>query len=102
LEGLNRCISVSVCLVNASNGILEALRSVTLSYEFSRAFLETVVVQTKPPFDPWRHAQVADEVMEGFAAGANMMKNVYCVCTADSGKIDRFQGRKLIGLGAET
>jgi hypothetical protein len=103
LQGLNGGISVSVCLVNASNGILESLRAVTLSHEFSRAFLETVVVQTKPPFDPWRHAQVAAEVMEGFTAGANMMKDVYCVCTAASDKNDRFQSKTWSGLtGMET
>ena len=59
------------------NGILEALRGVTLSHEFSRALLETVVAQTKTPFDPWRHAEVVDEVLEGFATGVNMMKDLF-------------------------
>lgn len=102
LHGLSGGISVNVCLVNATNGILEALRTVTLSHEFSQAFLEAVCAQTKPPFDPWRHAQVAAEVMEGFADGANMMKDVFCVCTAPSGKIRRFHGWNEFSFRAET
>ncbi len=89
LAGLKGGIAVSVCLINASNGILEALRSVTLSHEFSRAFLEKVSDQTRPPFDPWRHAEIVDEVLEGFATGVNMMKGVFCMCSAESGRIDR-------------
>ncbi len=87
LDSLKGGIAVSVCLVNASNGILEALRSVTLSHEFSRSFLEKVSDQAKPPFDPWRHAEIVDEVLEGFATGANMMKDVFCVCSSESGRI---------------
>lgn len=103
LQGINSGISVSVCLVNASNGILAALRAVTLSHEFSRALLESVVAQTKPPFDPWRHAEVVDEVFEGFATGVNMMKDLFCMCTAVSGRIDRFQSKtSLVLAGAAT
>ena len=87
LGRLKNGIAVSVCLVNASNGIVEALRSVTLSHEFSRAFLEKVSDQTKRPFDPWRHAEIVDEVLDGFAKGVNMMSDVFCMCTAESGKI---------------
>ncbi len=98
LHDLSGGISVSVCLVNASNCILEALRTVTLSYEFSRAFLETVCAQTRPPFDPWRHAKVADEVTGGFATGqAGMMKDVLCMCTAP-GKVGGFKSNAWAGL----
>jgi hypothetical protein len=103
LHILNGGISVSVCLVNASNCILEGLRAVILSHEFSRAFLERVVAQTYPPFDPWRHAEVVDQVLEGFATGVNMMKDLFCMCTAVSGRIDRFQSKtSLVFAGAAT
>ncbi|MFH1113053.1 MAG: hypothetical protein V1792_03960 [Pseudomonadota bacterium] len=86
LHGLTGGIPVTVCLVNASNCILEALRTVTLSHEFSRELLKTVCAQTRSPFDPWRHAKVAGKVSAGFAGGrAGMMKDLFCMCTA-SGK----------------
>ncbi len=87
LVGLKGGISVSVCLVNAANGILEALRAVTLSREFSEAFLEVVSAQAKPPFDPWRHAETVDEVLQDFTTGSDMMKKAFCMCSAASGKI---------------
>jgi len=99
LYTLNQGISVSVCLVNASNGILEALRAVTLSLEFSRAFLDQVFAQTIYPFDPWRHAEAVDQVFEEFATGANMMKDVFSMCTSASGRTDRLQGHKSLGFG---
>ena len=86
LRCLKGGIAVSVCMVNASNGILEALRSVTLSHEFSRALLWKVSDQTKPPFDPWRHAEIVDEVLDGFATGVNMMRDVFCMCSTEPGR----------------
>jgi len=91
LMDLSGGISVNVCLVNASTGILEALRAVTLSSEFSRTFLEAVSAQTKPPFDPWHHAQVVKEVIEEFASGCNAIKDIFCLCTA-GGKKDFLPG----------
>jgi hypothetical protein len=57
---------------------------VTLSREFSRAFLEIVSDQTLPPFDPWAHAEVVEEVLKGYASGASMMRDVLYMCCADS------------------
>jgi hypothetical protein len=90
LVGLNGGISVSVCLVNAANGILEALRSITLSREFSEAFLEVVSAQAQPPFDPWRHAQVVDEVLREFPGRGEMMKKAFCMCSSASAKTHQF------------
>lgn len=83
-------ISLSVCLVNASGGILQALRRLTLSNEFSRAFLEMVSTQAEQPFDPWRHAEIVEAVMDDVSAGRDIMKEVFCLCTAVSGNVDSF------------
>jgi hypothetical protein len=73
----------SVCLVDASTGILEALRTVRLSLELSRLFIRMVQVQMAPPFDPWRYLEIVEQTRrEDFNAG-NLLKEAVCMCAAD-------------------
>jgi hypothetical protein len=78
-------IAVSVCLVNAANGLLKAVRTVKCSQEFSRVFLRVVCAQTRSPFDPWNHAQIVETVFDDFASGADVMKDVLCICSELTG-----------------
>jgi hypothetical protein len=81
-------IAVNVCLVNAANGLLKALRTVKCSLEFSREFLRLVCAQTRSPFDPWSHAQIVETFFDDFASGADVMKDVLCICSELTGLND--------------
>ncbi|AFM23433.1 hypothetical protein [Desulfomonile tiedjei] len=95
---MNGGIVATVCLVNAGNGLLEAVRAVRLSLAFSREFLRAVCAQTKIPFDPWRHAEIVENVLDDFASGADVMKDVLCICSEIPGGFDRLEDRTSRGF----
>jgi|GEM_PF-5328626 len=76
-------LSASVCLVDATDGIVAALRSVRLSLELSRLFIQMVEIQTRPPFDPWRYLEVVEQTCsEGFEP-ETLLREAACLCVVD-------------------
>ncbi len=49
--GENMGLKLNVYLINAANGILEAMRIIALGENFSRAFIDTIKEQGNTPFD---------------------------------------------------
>lgn len=76
-----RDITLATVLVNASNGIVCALRSVRLSPEFSFLLLSAVEAQMKPRFDPWRYLDVVKEALDEHPTGNTLLREASCMCT---------------------
>jgi hypothetical protein len=83
MEKLNDGLSASVCLVNAINGLVAALRTVKFSRELSRQFIEMVQGQMRPPFDPWRYLEIVDETIQGHPNPGTLLKDALCMCMAN-------------------
>jgi hypothetical protein len=83
LQTLENGVSVSVCLVNASNGILEALRSVRLSREFTCSLLGTVELQSRHRFDSCDYLGVVEKMRKKYADGSDIIASALCICIAD-------------------
>lgn len=76
-------LSVNVCLVNASSGLVEALRSVRLSEEFSFSLLQKVELQTRCSFDPYHYLDVVDRARQKYRDGNTVPADAICLCTGD-------------------
>lgn len=83
MERLKGGLTVGVCLVNASDGIVAALRAVRLSQELSSMFIEMVQIQMRPPFDPWRYLEVVEQTFQPDADPRSLLKDALCMCVAD-------------------
>jgi hypothetical protein len=90
MERLNGGVATSVCLVNASDGVVAALRVVTLSHELSRLLLELVQVQARPPFDPWRYLDVVEQTCAESLKPERLLRETLCMCVADFPEWDSF------------
>ena len=77
-ERLNGGIRANVCLVNASNGLVAALRSVRLPQEYSEVFLQMVQSQMIPPFDPWRYLEVVEQTFEQVPNRSDLLREAVC------------------------
>lgn len=91
---------LAVALVNASDGIVHALRSVRLHEEFSHHLLSAVEAQTRPRFDPWRYMEVVEEVLHGSRTPAALLNEAMCVYTCARGYVPA--SRELIAAVAQT
>jgi hypothetical protein len=80
LEKLNDGICTNVCLINASNGLVAALRSVRLSREFTDVFLQMVQSQMIPPFDPWRYLEVVEQTFKEVPNRSDLLREAVCFC----------------------
>jgi len=76
-------LSLCVCLVNASNGFVKALRAVKFTREFSLSLLRRVEIQTRHRFDPWHYLHVVEKMKGDYPDGSNMIHDGLCVCSAD-------------------
>lgn len=75
--------SAGVCLVDAGNGLVAALRSVTLSEELSQLFMGMVQEQMRPPFDPWHYLDVVNETLNTNRDPKALVKDAACMCVAN-------------------
>lgn len=89
LQSLDGGVSVSVCLVNASDGIVEALRAVRLPYRFSYLLVENVELQSRHRFDPYDYLATVEDAKRKYPDGSSMVADAICVCTADFELADR-------------
>jgi hypothetical protein len=83
MKRMNGGVRAGVCLVNASNGIVAALRTVRLSPELSRVLIAMVQVQMKPAFDPWRYLEVVGQTFDENPDAVSLLKGALCMCEAD-------------------
>lgn len=83
LHRLHGGLSLNVCLVNATNGLVEALRAIVLAHEFSRSLLEGVELQTKHPLDPMHYLGIVEKARGKFHDDRRVAENAICVCSAD-------------------
>lgn len=84
LERHNGGLVAHVCLVNASNGLVAALRLVTLPAEFTHVFLQMVQSQMAPPFDPWRYLEVVERTFQQVPNRSDLLKEAVCFCMEDT------------------
>jgi hypothetical protein len=89
LENLNGGVAINACLVNASNGLIEALRAVRLSLEFSFSLLSSVELQARQAFDPWHYLDLVEKTSTKYREGNRVIEEALCVCTGDSCLTDR-------------
>jgi hypothetical protein len=80
LERLSGGIYTNVCLIDASNGLVAALRSVRLSREFTDVFLQMVQSQMIPPFDPWRYLEVVEQTFKQLPNPSDLLREAVCFC----------------------
>jgi hypothetical protein len=83
LENLKRGVTINACLVNASNGLVEATRSVRLSLEFSFSLLTSVGMQARQAFDPWHYIELVKKTATRFREDGRMIEDALCICTGD-------------------
>ncbi len=76
-------LSINVCLVNSSNGFVEALRAVFLSHELSFLLLQNVALQTRSAFDPFHYLDVIERTHRKFRDTNSVLADAICVCTGD-------------------
>jgi hypothetical protein len=82
LARLNGGLPLSVCLVDAANAIVQALRLVRLSPEFASLLFEKVELQTRRAFDPCRYMEAVLKIRTGFRDGGGTVPGILCVCHA--------------------
>lgn len=83
LAELRGGFSAGVCLVDAGNGLVAALRSVTLSEELSHLFMGMVQEQMRPPFDPWHYLDVVNQTLSKNGDPKALVKDAACMCIAN-------------------
>ena len=76
-------LSINVCLVNSTNGFVEALRPVFLSHELSFLLLQNVAMQTRYVFNPWHYLEVIERTRRKFRDTNSILADAICVCTGD-------------------
>lgn len=76
-------LSINVCLVNSSNGFVEALRPVFLSHELSFLLLQNVALQTRYAFDPCHYLEVIERTRRKFRDTNSVLADAICVCAGD-------------------
>ena len=84
LATLNGGLSMNLCLVNASNGLVQAIRTVHLSHEFGFLLLNRIDLQTRQAFNPWQYLEVVRETTATYQDGQCLVAEALCVCTADA------------------
>jgi hypothetical protein len=97
MDDLHRCnggLALNVCLVNASNGLVEALRAVRLSQDFGCFLLEAVELQTRHPFDPMHYLGVVEKASAEFHDDKRVVENAICLCSADFAFADHLKVRR--------
>jgi hypothetical protein len=92
LQRLRDGLSLNVCLVSASNGLVEALRSVRLSLEFGSFLLGSIEQQARRPFDPWHYLDVVEKATARYRDESSIMREVTCLCIADVSFADSMSG----------
>lgn len=80
LRSLSGGISLGACLVDAATGIVRALRSMTMPRDFGRILLQNVRTQAVPPFDPWGHTALIENINRAYPSAADMMREAICMC----------------------
>lgn len=73
-------IMLSLFLVNAASGILEAMRLVTYSPAFSRAFEAAIEDQKVAPFDPATHNRHLGDIQMKMTS-AQIVRKAHITCT---------------------
>ena len=76
-------LRASVCLVNTLDGVVAALRIITLPKEISHLFMDMVKEQMRPPFDPWRYLEVVEETFKGNPDLKMLLRDASCMCVAN-------------------
>lgn len=87
-------LSINVCLVNSTNGFVEALRPVFLSHELSFLLLQNVAMQTRYVFDPWHYLEVIERTRRKFRDTNSILADAICVCTGDVLLMDYISDRE--------
>jgi hypothetical protein len=88
LHSLNGGFSVNVCLINASNGLVAALRSVNLSDDFSSCLLGSVERQIHHSFDPMHYLEVVEKTRGKYLDEGSIITDSICVCVIDDSFAD--------------
>jgi len=83
LHSLNGGFSVSICLINAANGIVEALRSVHFSHDFASLILGSVELQIHYRFDPEHYAAVVERAGRNYLDERRILGESIGVCVID-------------------
>lgn len=83
LHGLCGGICVNACLVNASNGLIEALRAVRLSSDFSISLLRRVTIQSREAFDPWHYLETVEKNRAMHGESGPAIEQSICMCVGD-------------------
>lgn len=78
-----RGVQMSVCLVNATDGLVQALRAVRLSEELSSMLMKLVQNQMRPPFDPWRYLEVVNYTLTGGINIDDLLRGAVGMCVGD-------------------
>lgn len=83
MDRLNGGIALGLCLVNALDGRIAALRRVRLSLELSVMFVQLVQAQMRPRFDPWRYLEVVEQTCTPSFNPEILLREALCMCVAD-------------------
>ncbi|AFM27766.1 hypothetical protein [Desulfomonile tiedjei] len=76
-------VSLNVGLINASNGLVAALRSVKISGDFSRCLLGSVEQQIRHPFDPMHYLEVVEKSRGKYLDESSILNDSICLSVID-------------------
>lgn len=74
---------LTTILVSAEDGIIRALREVSLGHNFSQALFDAIRTQAEQPFDASRHDQAIAAVYQRYPSTQALLKQAIATCIVE-------------------
>lgn len=74
---------LSIILVSAEDGIIRALRQISLGHDFSVKLFDAIRDQSRQPFDQARHDQVIASVYRRYPTSQALLKQAIATCVVE-------------------